>query len=895
MSGKTAHIISHSHWDREWYMPYEKHHVRLIELMDTLIDLFENDPEFKSFHLDGQTIVLEDYLQIRPERRGIVKRLVEEGKLIVGPWYVLQDEFLTSSEANIRNLLTGHKDAKEYGAVCKVGYFPDSFGNMGQAPQILRQAGIDNAIFGRGVKPVGFNNETLSNFESHYSEMNWQSPDGSTVLGILFANWYNNGMEIPADQDRASGYWKSRFEGVERFASTSHLLFMNGCDHQPVQTDLSEALRVAKAIYGDIEFIHSNFVDYIESVRKNLPENLSTVQGELRSQQTDGWWTLANCASSRVYIKQANQKGQTLLEKTAEPLAAFAHLLGRQYPRHLLTYAWKTLMQNHPHDSICGCSVDEVHREMMTRFAKSFAIGEEIRDASLEAIVRVVDTQSAFGDISEDAIPFVVVNTSGWDRSEVVSAVIEVEKVSYDQRTSHSIFLDNYSVIDSNGQRVDAVLEDLGVAFIYTLPKDRFRQPYFAHRIGLKFLAENVPALGYSTYACVKTKNGTAAVVDSEPVSAKILENEYLRVDIADDGSYRLTDKRNNRIYQELGVYEDVADVGNEYIFRQPEGDQALTTRGLKAEIRLIERTPFHTAVQIVHRWALPESADETLDRDRLACVSFFRRNPKRSGKMVPMTITTTLTLEKGSSKLGIKTELRNGAKDHRLRVLFPTGIDTAVHRADSVFEAAIRDNQPSREWKNPSNCQHQQAFVNVSDTKGGLTISNLGLNEYEVLRDGRNSIAITLLRAVGELGDWGVFLTPEAQCIGDHTFEYNLIPHVEGGMVDSFAAAYQSQIPWVIGQTSVHSGSLPPVYRFLSWCGDNLAFSTCKIAEECDDLILRWFNITSIAGSLKAAVPEGTHGYISNVLEDKGEVVDIAKGISVRPAEIVTIRVSKQ
>ncbi len=178
---KIVHIISHTHWDREWYLPYEKHHFLLVEFMDQLIDTLDNDPNFKSFHLDGQTIILDDYLEVRPERREKVKQLIEQKRLFVGPWYILQDEFLTSSEANIRNLQYGIKDAKKWGNVSKIGYFPDSFGNIGQAPQLLAQAGIKHAAFGRGVKPTGFNNlvSEADMYESPYSEMKWKSPDRS--------------------------------------------------------------------------------------------------------------------------------------------------------------------------------------------------------------------------------------------------------------------------------------------------------------------------------------------------------------------------------------------------------------------------------------------------------------------------------------------------------------------------------------------------------------------------------------------------------------------------------------------------------------------------------------------------------------------------------------------
>ena len=161
MENITVHIISHSHWDREWYLPFESHRMQLVELFDNLFDLFENDPDFKSFHLDGQTIVLDDYLEICPENRDKVQRYIDEGKLKIGPFYILQDDYLISSEANVRNTLIGQQECKKWGKSTQIGYFPDTFGNMGQAPQLLQQSGIHVAAFGRGVKPIGFDNQVL--------------------------------------------------------------------------------------------------------------------------------------------------------------------------------------------------------------------------------------------------------------------------------------------------------------------------------------------------------------------------------------------------------------------------------------------------------------------------------------------------------------------------------------------------------------------------------------------------------------------------------------------------------------------------------------------------------------------------------------------------------------
>jgi len=900
---KKIHIISHTHWDREWYMSYEKHHLKLIRLMDSLLELLDRDPEFKSFHLDGQTIIMDDYLQVRPELRDKVEHYIREGRLIQGPWYILQDEFLTSSEANVRNLLIGHRDAATYGPVSKIGYFPDSFGNMGQAPQLLLQAGIDNAVFGRGVKPTGFNNSVgEAAYESPFSEMYWESPDGSRVLGILFANWYHNGMEIPVEPEAAAPYWESRIRNVEQYASTPHLLFMNGCDHQPVQMDLAAALRTARDLNTEYDFIHSNFNDYIESVRETAPDTLATVRGELRSQQTDGWGTLVNTASARVYIKQANQHCQALLEKAVEPLAVMAQSVGARYPHHLLTYNWKTLMQNHPHDSICGCSVDEVHDEMMARFAKSRHMSEGLAEESVMAVSGAIDT-SAFAN-EEDAVPFVVFNTSGWKRSGLVSVELELlREALYEPSPAEiakrleTVRLPLGSVIDASGNAVDASIEDLGVRFGYDLPENRFRQPYMARCFRITLEAKDIPALGYGTFAWIKKErqpSAYATVSAASESAANTMDNEHLKITIQEDGTFELLDKQNGKVYRDLGIFENVGDIGNEYIFRQPQNDIPLTTKGLRADIVRLEHSSLRTVYEIVHRWAIPAGADDLLSRETATMVPIQERQAQRTAAKVPLVIATKLTLDKGAKGLSIQVSYNNQARDHRLRMLFPTDLTSEVHHADSIYETAMRDNEPSALWSNPSNCQHNQAFVAIDEPEAGLAVAHKGLNEYELLRDGRNTIAMTLLRSVGELGDWGVFPTPGAQCLGEQSAELLLIPYA-GGKNRHVAAIEAATLhtPWTMRQVAVQTGQLPAGHSWLNWSGEALVLTAFKANEKRGDTIARWYNSTLQPQTLVIQAADAEDWYRSNVLEERLEGLDAADGIimvPVKPAEILTL-----
>lgn len=901
MKGKThVHIISHTHWDREWYLPYEKHHVLLVKLMDNLLETLDNDPDFKSYHLDGQTIIIDDYLQVRPDQREKLQQYIEAGRIHIGPWYILQDEFLTSSESNIRNLQYGMKDAKKWGNLSKVGYFPDSFGNMGQAPQILKQAGINNAVFGRGVKPTGFNNlvTEANSYESPFSEMTWRSPDGSEVVGILMANWYCNGNEIPVEKEAAREYWDRSIKNMETYASSSHMLLMNGCDHQPVQKDLSEAIETARELYPDVEFVHSNFNDYVASLIDDLPENLKVVDGELRSQHTDGWGTLVNTASSRLYLKQWNQEVQTLLEKVAEPLSTFNYLQGGDYNHHLLEYAWKTLMQNHPHDSICGCSVDEVHREMVTRFEKAKHVAEMIVDESLETMTENIDT-TGFKQYGEDALPFTVYNTSGTERTNVVSIVLDVKREYFSEGVNKKglkeLPIDGRVLVDDQGNAYDCNVEDLGIAFDYDLPDDKFRQPYMVRRVKLTFEATNVPSLGYKTFAWVK--NEEAKIEQSTLIPAtNEMENEYIHVKINQNGSFTVTNKANGHTFDQLGIYEDTGDIGNEYIYKQPNGEEALTTKDLQAKIEVVEDHPFRATYKVVHEWELPKGGDDVLTQEQIEVVFFKSRKAQRVKETVPFTIETLVTLEKSGKGIDVDVSFDNQAKDHRLRALFPTELEADVHHADSIFEVAKRNNQPSAEWENPDNSQHQHVFVGLSNDQAGLTVANKGLNEYEVLRDGKNTIALTLLRSTGEMGDWGHFPTPEAQCLGEHKASYRLIPHQgEKERTASYQDAYQYQIPWTTQQTGVHAGELAPTKSVVAFeAPKQIAYSSLKVSEQTEDVMIRWYNTTNEAIDVSLQLPTNyKEAYWSNVIEEQVETLnaqDNKVNISINNSEIATV-----
>lgn len=898
---KTAHIISHTHWDREWYLPYEKHHMLQIELMDSLLDTIKSDSEFRSYHLDGQTIMLEDYLQVRPEREAELRAAIRAGRIQIGPWYILQDEWLTASESNVRNLQIGARDCENYNSRCKVGYFPDSFGNMGQAPQILREAGIDTAVFGRGVKPTGFNNEVSdgNGFESKYSEMYWEAPDKSRVLGILFANWYSNGIEIPKDEEEAKIYWEKKLNDAQAFASTDELLFMNGCDHQPVQTDLSEAIKTAEKLFTDVSFVHSDFPTYIEAVRSQLKEDMAVIKGELRSQHTNGWYTLANTASSRIYLKQMNQRCEMLFAKVAEPLCTMAYALGMDYPHHLFVYGWKTLMQNHPHDSICGCSIDDVHREMAARFEKAEQVALHIIDEAMEYFSERIDTD-CFKQYGDNTVPFFVANPAGYAKSGVVEAVIPAKKFYFRDsdvwesiRMSKEVTLPDYKIVTADGRVLNGKVTVLPHSFGFDLPKDKFRQPYMVRNVRVELEVEEIKPFSVEAFALVKSseidcKNKEGSLIQEDGA----IENEFIRVKIEENGSLTITEKISGRVYHDFGIIEDCGDVGNEYVYGTLQNDTVITTKNARPKISIAEDESYRAVIKAEFEMEIPKSADDLLADEIADLRGFNVRKAGRSSETIKLPVEVSYTIERLARAVKVSVDFDNQALDHRMRVLFPTEINTPVHYADSIFEAAKRKNEPEKEWENPCNAAHQQAFVNVRDEIGGVTIANRGLNEYEILRDGKNTIAVTIHRGVREMGDWGIFMTPEAQCIGKRHAEYAIILHAPNKENESYELAYDFQrivpVKEIKGSENADKTIIKPGCQFMKVNkSSSVMWSSLKVCEKTGDFIGRWFNVSGEEADIEISTLYPL--YATNLLEEE-KLGDIDGVIKAMPYKIISI-----
>src|SRR3954451_13333766 len=501
------HVVSHTHWDREWYLTYEQFRLRLVTLIDRLLDLLDGDPAYKHFHLDGQTIVLEDYLEIRPEQESRLREAIEGGRILIGPWYVMPDEFLVSGESLVRNLLRGHRISREFGAPMPVGYLPDLFGHVGQMPQIWRQFGLDNTILWRG-------------FGGRDAEYWWDAPDGSRVLMLhLPPEGYCNARRIVFDPDAMMARAAEKIEYERGRTRTGQALLMNGVDHVEPQTEVPMLVDKLSAIPGQ-RAAHSTLPEYVGAVRARVQAEspvLDTVAGELRG-RTDYANLLPGVLSARVYLKQQTARVQTLLEAYAEPLSVFAAVLGARYPGGELRHAWKTLLQNHPHDSICGCSIDAVHEENMTRFARARQVGDAVVDLALEAIADAVAAPSAAG-----VIRAVAVNTDAVERAQVVGAVIDLpidsaepwRKVDAQALDRPVTFWPRHATVTGvtgpDGRRVE--FQILGEEPLVTHVMSKYETPWALNvrRLHVLWWAPSLPPCGYAVFDLAIGPPGGAA------------------------------------------------------------------------------------------------------------------------------------------------------------------------------------------------------------------------------------------------------------------------------------------------------------------------------------------------------------------------------------------------
>lgn len=813
---KTLVVVSHTHWDREWYLTFQQYRFKLVRLVDRLLAILDSDAEYAFFMLDGQTIVLEDYLEVRPDRRADLERHVQAGRLLVGPWYILADQFLVSGEAHIQNLLRGLQMAQSFGRAMRVGYVPDPFGHTSQMPQILKGFNIDSAVFWRGVGP-----------DMVQVEFVWVAPDGTAVNGVHLpgnANigGYSSAVAWNSGPEAALTQLKAIKELIIDRTASNIALLMNGNDHVEPAPELPATLRAVREELEkqgeSYQIIHGTLPLYLELARQSgvweRPETPRHV-GEFRDSQLA--YLLPGVTSSRMPIKQRNAHLEGLLEREAGPALAWAASLPGQTAtkdfdpaslQGLYRTAWKYLLQNHPHDSICGCSIDPVHEEMQTRFEWVEQIGLDLVQESNRNLTRAINTTLPN---AEKVQPIVIFNPIPAWRTELAALSISAPEgltnfvvtdnqnnilphtvSSFDEEMLFNMDIPAFALngmaaqAGDEGRIMDYTMASLDflptsdpkiiearvvVIYMSAAPSDpalmtraaeeveryidagieTFRLTVFRQTgARLEFIARDMPPTGYKTFYL---RPSVSPSIQPEPNLEEIsdtfflIENEFYELRaVPATGLFNLLDKETGEKFTGLNRFRDGADAGDEYNYSPATRDRVIESFSGQSEItRHISPLQSKLVVKAVLELPVGLSEDrQTRETDIVRCLVEIE------ARLVP-----------GLKRLDFTVTFENLAKDHRLQVVLPAPFAVTESYAEQAFDVVKRPTLlPAFDsnWReDPVPTAPQKSFVSIYDPVKnlGFTVMNRGLPEYEILpADDSNgsSIALTLLRCVGWL-----------------------------------------------------------------------------------------------------------------------------------------------
>ena len=803
---RRVHIVPHTHWDREWYSPFQTFRLRLVDLVDGLLDLMESEPSYSHYLLDGQMAVIDDYLEIRPDGEERLQRLAAAGRLECGPWYILMDEFLVSGETIVRDLQMGIERATGFGGAMRVGYLPDMFGHVAQMPQILRLAGFDDAVVWRGVPSA-----------VDRSAFWWEAPDGSRVRAEYLVTGYSEGASIAADAKqlvrRLDAY-------CERYADLliGPVLLMNGTDHQEPQPWLGRVVAEANDIQDRYEIVITTLAG---AVARGERDGLPQWRGELRSGARAN--LLMGVASNHVDVKQAAARAERALERVAEPLAALV-LPAKRYPHRLFELAWREMVRNSAHDSICACSHDEVILAVLHRFAEARQIAEGLAERALAKLSPTFEAAGAYalntaGRPRSGIVEVVLAGSGPFEGSQSVSATsgLDLELVLspaeiagvLDRMEGDQVARDAYvtgvDITDLDGdvfldvvvhvgpdQREDLPIDELKrdlLARIALRPEGRVRVR-LAHSASSRVLVrvEDVPGFGWKRYEPAPLGNPvSAAALDGGAAGAVRLSNGLVTVDVDPaTGTFAIDGLAGfNRLV-------DSGDHGDTYNYSPPEHD-TFVDAPLRTEVTVREAGPVRAVVDVTRTYLLPARLDEMARA--------------RAGER-EVAIRSAVELHAGERLVRVTTSFDNACTDHRLRAWFPLPEPAAGSTAECAFALVERgleaEGGPS---ERPLPTYPSRRVVQA----GGLTVCHEGLLEYELVDvDGGSAhgLALTLLRATGMLSRLTMLNRPlpagptdslrTSQMPGPVEVRYAVVV----GEVDAYALADDAFLPLLVVPT---------------------------------------------------------------------------------------------
>jgi mannosylglycerate hydrolase len=748
MSKTIVHVVVQTHWDREWYLPHQTTVARLIKVMQRVVASLEAG-KIDSFLFDGQTAALEDLLaHCESPLAARVTGLLRAGKIIIGPWYVMADEFLVSGESLIRNLEIGRKDALPFGCGQGVGYLPDTFGHVAQMPQILKEFGIKSAVVWRGI-------------DIAESEFDWCSPSGH-VVGSLFLTqgYYQHPLNL-ANWEAALHQYLNQ---IAPRALSDQLVLTQGGDHLLPSDEMID--RLALFNKGSREFVlrENTLESCVNDTLAATDGRRRRVLGELRQNQQA--FVLPDVLSTRRYLKQLHQSAEDRLLGEVEPLLAML-CPAQAYPERYLEQTWRLLLQQQAHDSICGCSVDAVHAEMVTRFEQlnqrlDALVSMAVEAAGLRSPLQHVLVDASRGVFADDSA-FTLFNPLpttffGWQTIECFRRGAALERPTI-------IVLDDDALLNCE-------LLSLRESEEFHSPLDDFPDRYR----GVTYtFAVRVQISGMQSLRCALVDAELALAVTFQATDQRRIENDQLRIELDFEGRVNVTDLFSGVSVSTALALQHEMDAGDTYNFSPP-AEQAIATQ--PSWTRVATRVGIHVSeLELTTTMSVPAA----LSADRKGADLAKTQN----------TISLRLRLFHGEAQVHATLRLDNQSRDQRTRLLLPfvarsDAATKGVCWSDSAFNL---DERPERYANYPDEVTRTETPVVVNPSlsvivAGGWWVAHRAMQEFETIEaGGQRSLAITLVRSVGwmsrrDLVTRGVgagpdFATPAAQCIGVSQFEF--------------------------------------------------------------------------------------------------------------------------
>ncbi|HET7186627.1 MAG TPA: glycoside hydrolase family 38 C-terminal domain-containing protein [Gemmatimonadaceae bacterium] len=809
--------MSHTHWDREWYHSAELFRQRLVALVDELID----DPPAsgESFLLDGQAVLLDDYLSVRPERAAELSTLLRDGRIEAGPWYVLADELIPGGEALVRNLLAGRAAVRRLrGEAPPVLYCPDSFGHPAVLPDLARGFGCDLAILWRGHGGAR---------DSRSDMARWRSATGAEVLLYhLPPHGYEFGSELPTDPGSLATRWSRIASVLGPRAVTGTALLLNGADHHARQRGLHDAIAALAVAAAPVRVRHISLRGAAaEVVAAASRIDLPIVEGERRDSY--GYtWTLQGTLATRAAQKRRNAIAERTLVRDVEPWLALLAGGSDERARALLRAAWRTLLLAHPHDTLCGTSIDDVATAMDARLASAVEQGEGIRVQALFALLGH-DVEQARTSASAWRPAVVLRNPTARPRGGVVELTLSA--------TVADVAVGPGSGARQGSRRRVPPWRVEGMPLQILARRERVALTESPRAYPDADLIVEVRALGwvdrlagYGVTTRFQRKGDGSLPRNPVRAEGHTLDNGLVRVEVSEGGVVRMIDLATGRVVNDVVTLADVRDVGDLYT---PAPREPLPPARLR-RVRLVHRGPLRGEI--------------ALDFDLITADG---RNGGRCH--------IALQLDANLAALRIAIDGENRGRDHRLRVHIATDLADAVTVADAAFHPVARLPLTVA----PEDAQMEQGvssaplhrWVARFSADAGATIFSDGLAEYESFDDG--SVAVTLLRAVGELSrhdlperpghaGWPA-PTPDAQSLGPFSARLAIALHEADSPVqrDAIERLADDVLLPIVGETLRSNLADESEGAGLELEGDGLVFSAAAPAQREGWTMLRCVN----------------------------------------------------